>query len=589
MKGWRILALGLALTLTAGCAGLPLTGPVLSQPREVDDEQGSVTVEPQPPPIGALPEMIIRGFLVAMASYELDYATARLYLTDAAAQQWNPRSGALIYASGSTPSVALSTNGAHVVMRGQQIGQIEADGSFTVPEEGDWEHDFEMIKEDGEWRISSPPKGLVMSQFSFSQSFEPVDAYFFAATGRNLVPDARYLPRGAWSRTMAASIVLEGPSAWLSRIIRPAPKPHFSLDQEVGLTSDGVAEVGLPIAAKELTPQARTDLAIEIAATMRGLPGVRAVRLLCEGEVLPLTTGPANILSISETERFDPARNTANPSLMWIQDNLVTTSVADTTVNIEGEWGRTPHPSRHLAAKQTQIAVVTPEGLLTGPRTDELPLIRWEAPDLLRPQFSRGNLWVMSATGAIKVILAKSDTVVDLGHTQVAALNSLRPGERTLQGFQISPDGQRILLITSVDQAGEEPRQELSLALITYDEQGVPVEIRSDRPIRLTWQGETINSIVDVAWSGPCSLLVLGGSGKNPTKLFDTDLDGIKIRDRSHPQLVRPVQMAVHTNLTGPQIAILGDDQVVWAYQEGYRWVQVATGATAIAYPALQG
>ena len=103
----RVLIAILVVGLCTGCAGIPTTGPVVSETRRSSDSSvGGITIVPQSPPQGASQTMIIRGFLTAMASFGMDYATAREYLTAEASSTWYPgASDVLIYASGTTPRV----------------------------------------------------------------------------------------------------------------------------------------------------------------------------------------------------------------------------------------------------------------------------------------------------------------------------------------------------------------------------------------------------------------------------------------------------------------------------------------------------
>ena len=88
-----------ALALT-GCAGVPTEGPVerVNSPGPAAG-QDPIDVNPRPPEPGASRELIVAGFLQAMSSSTDAYRSARAYLTDEAAQHWDPHAGALIYDS----------------------------------------------------------------------------------------------------------------------------------------------------------------------------------------------------------------------------------------------------------------------------------------------------------------------------------------------------------------------------------------------------------------------------------------------------------------------------------------------------------
>jgi len=173
------LALAL-LAPVAGCATLPISGPVVSEPRrsQAADPEGAA-INADPPPAGASPSLIIDGFLHAMATYQPGYPAARQYLTKAAKTSWEPASGALVYADGTAPKVTAD----RVTMEVPLVGSLGSDGAFVAPSDRVWTHDFGLVKEDGEWRISNPSPGLLISRYLFSSGFVRHDVFFLDSRG----------------------------------------------------------------------------------------------------------------------------------------------------------------------------------------------------------------------------------------------------------------------------------------------------------------------------------------------------------------------------------------------------------------------
>jgi hypothetical protein len=524
--------------------------------------------------------MIIRGFLTAMASFGLDYATAREYLTEEAAAGWYPKvSDVLIYASGTTPRVS----GTQVTMSAPVIGFLRPDGSFVGADEPIWTHDFGMVKEDNEWRISTPPEGLALSQYMFSQSFMRIDTYFFPENSSVLVPDPRYVHRGAWDRTSAANLVVSGPSRWLESIIDTSIREEVHLADDVVLGDLRTAEIPLSPGALKLSIEDATTLAIEIAATMRELPGVDRIRLTCEGSPLPLMGATADrSIPVSAAQAYDPSDSTGpRRTLSMVRNNLVATLVDNQVIPVEGDWGTTPRQIRSFAVSEsmTEIAGVVDDSLLVGKIHGDPPAVRIQTAGLLRPHYdSRGNLWAFAShDGRNTLSMITPDTVVTI---DASTLNGME-----IRGFQVAPDGHRILMLREADQASEGSRMELGIAMIVY-EQEVPAAIISWKPIRLTWESSPIRSIVDMGWMGPSSLVVLGSTGGSHPGVFFTDIDGLGVEEWGQPQAWDSTQMVVRATDAGPQIIVLDVQGSAWFYQDGYHWTRPETDAlTSVALP----
>jgi len=599
MNKLKYLACVLCVLLCAGCATMPTAGPVLATPREVLEEgPGGFTIEPEPPPQGAPPSMIIRGFLTAMASVGQDYATAREYLTEEASGRWHPAdTDALIYASGTTPSVEETTM--QVTMSGPLVGYLHPDGSFVSSEDPTWTHDFGMVREDGEWRISAPPEGLALSQYMFSQSFMRIDAYFFPASGETLVPDPRYVPRTAWDRTTAARLVLDGPSDWLGDIVAPEVRTDIALDGDVTL-SNGVADVPLDCGSGRPEAVDATQLAIEIAATMRDMTGVSRVRLTCDGTPVPLA-GAAQDASLPLTivDDYDSSHAASVETLAAVHDGVVALLGDGDFIPVPGQWDAAHYTigSFALSPDLGQIAAVTDQGLVIGPVGDGSAVLAIPGEGFLRPQLdSRGNLWAVRTVDHVPMVsvVTRDDltrSITDQKPPPFSTLDTSALGDIDILGFQVSPDGHRILLIRQADTA-EGAQIEVGICLITYaDDQAA--SLISWKPIRLIWEGAQLKTFADLAWMGPSSFVLLASSGAAPPEVFVTNIDGLEMDEWGLPQRLdsvdadqkRAVEMAAHYTGASPQIVVREKDGTIWSYQDGYQWRLLGDSVTSIAFP----
>ena len=74
---------------------------------------------------------------------------------------------------------------------------------------------FQLVNENGEWRINNPPGGLMVAEYSFRTFYKAYNLYFIG-NGVSLVPDPIYLPSLRSPQNVASALItslLSGPSA----------------------------------------------------------------------------------------------------------------------------------------------------------------------------------------------------------------------------------------------------------------------------------------------------------------------------------------------------------------------------------------
>ena len=75
--------------------------------------------------------------------------------------------------------------------------------------------DFHLVSEHGQWRIDNPVNALVVRTSFFESSFARFNLYFYDQTGRVLLPDPVFIPRGEQTATNLVRGLLAGPgSRW---------------------------------------------------------------------------------------------------------------------------------------------------------------------------------------------------------------------------------------------------------------------------------------------------------------------------------------------------------------------------------------
>lgn len=160
----RRAVLSAAAVLLTGCSEVPSQGPVKRADGPRAAAQESIDVAPHPPADGASIDLVVGGFLQAMASARDDYRVARSYLTSDIADRWDPHAKVTIYdATNHKPTSTVAT----AALQAPVVGQIDSRGHYHPTSSQTLNHDFGMAQESGQWRISRPPEGVLISQYTF--------------------------------------------------------------------------------------------------------------------------------------------------------------------------------------------------------------------------------------------------------------------------------------------------------------------------------------------------------------------------------------------------------------------------------------
>ena len=106
----------------------------------------SIDVAPHPPADGASIDLVVGGFLQAMASARDDYRVARSYLTRDMTDRWDPHAKVTIYdATNHKPTSTVAT----AALQAPVVGQIDSRGHYHPTSSQTLNHDFGMAQESG--------------------------------------------------------------------------------------------------------------------------------------------------------------------------------------------------------------------------------------------------------------------------------------------------------------------------------------------------------------------------------------------------------------------------------------------------------
>ena len=470
------LALLLVVFLT-GCAQLPTSGPVTSGPViDVGGSEDFAFYSPSGPELSDTQTEIVSGFINAHIGPQNDYAIAREFLTEDFAAAWNPQQEVLVRSS--TPSY-------------EQIGdsrqQVTVRTLATVDEFGEYSPletveprtlFFNLVQEQGEWRIDSAPNLTVVSSPVFSVVFQSYPIYFFDRGYRYLVSDVRWFPVRSSSSTRMARALLDGPSKWLDGAVRSAIPDQTTLTIDAVVIEDSVAQVDLSSQALTADSRMRSLMKAQFDKTLTSLPTVGSVQILIDR-------------NIQEIDAVDATQLPLSPGTpIMLSDTSVYRINGSTAIPIAGGSTHVLRLSpESIAVSETDqlLALVNEEGLhLANLGSTQSELIDARA-GILKPHFDAdGYLWSVGIDSEINVF-RDGDLSTVIEQTEVNRID-----------FAVSPEGARLVEIIQDGQGTQ-----LRVRGIVRDSEGKPraltesINIRSARPQSVSWLGENQIALVE--------------------------------------------------------------------------------------------
>lgn len=458
-----------AALAAAGCVSMPTGGPTRSYPvTEGTDAQGQQYVQIVPPPPGAgwSPADVVQGFLTASASYANHSAVAREYLTPQADALWGPPSSAIVYKDG--PSIlgqATPAPGAKgtvtVQVTGNEQAFLEGYGSYSVPlasspDESSGAHQtFRLVKQDGQWRISSAPQKLLLTSNSFQNDYQLRDLYFFDPGHKYLVPDPVYVPLGAQPSDLMSGLVsdlITPPADWLSGATKTALPPGTKISS---VTLDGVtAVVDLAGTIAKASDTTMGLVSSQLLATLSGAlqsgsgQTVQSVEVEVNGKPWSPPDSPGNPVQSLSQSTASPATGSA-PVFYYVdsQGYLVSRKQA----------AAKPVRILHIGTGFSQIAV-SPDGSRLAALRGGILYASYLGDPLV--QLGRGyvsvswdagnNLWASQGTQIVVFHAASDPRRRPVGQQVVVAVSNL--ANSNISGpftqLRVAPDGVRVALVT---------------------------------------------------------------------------------------------------------------------------------------------
>lgn len=565
MRRAERFALVLLLVLLTGCAAVPTSGPVVHyQPAQPAASNG-VQVAPLPPVDGATQLLIVEGFLHAMSTNDGDYRVARQYLTTEAAGRWRPESGVQVYADGYPPTETDQS----VVLTAPLTGTIDASGAYHAAT-GQLRLDFGLVKDDnGQWRISNPPNGVVVSRYLFTDAFQAVNLNFLSSSGDVLLPDPRYYPSGTDEVRLVAEGVLRGPSAWLQPLTTQRSTRDITVSS-VSIDSGGIAKVQLSPNALQLSRERRDAILAELVFTLSGLDQVVTVQVSASGELWAAKSGRWD-LNQSNYSDLDPADSvTPRPAYLARDGKLqrqATQAGWSDYVDLQTDLPKVGNLAISRNAQQWAALTDGDGRLLVGTIGQKGSKVQRSATGLLRPSFDRsGQLWspagTLSALAVFREGAAVPVTVRGLPAGRVVALS-------------LAPDGVRAAVVLA--NAG---RTEVGLVRVHRSESGVLLD--GWQPVDLSLAGASTSKLLDVGWNSVTELALLRVDTDQQTSVLVVSQDSAEQTDTGPSDARGLVALAAAPSRPPLASSVAGD---VYRFDGEFDWLVSISGVSAVAYP----
>ncbi|MFJ3336589.1 LpqB family beta-propeller domain-containing protein [Streptomyces sp. NPDC086766] len=599
------------VVMLAGCASMPDNGDlrdVESTPRQ----DAQVRVFAMPPREDAPPVEIVQGFLEALTSDDPQYATARQYLTPAAAQQWRPERSTTVLAGGPDIQVDHSigrddTDDYAFTLTGSKVARVDAQQAYT-PLDGDYGEPVHLKRDrkTRQWRIDGLPQGVVMGQSDFQRNYMSVNKYYFAsntssaagasgaadapaASGEHAtaVADPVYVRRRVDAMTQMVRSLLSGPTNWLGPVVRSSFPTGTALRKGVtSLTPDDQNKLMVPLneKASRVGHEQCVEMATQLLFTLQNVtPTVDTVALR--------RADGTSLCTLGEGRAEDVATrgSVKRPEFLYFVDDKdrlvriadgVPVPTADPVPGALGEgaqklrsaaisWDERSAAGVGLDGRSLYVGSLVSGGSLgepvlqSGGRTedDRLTTPSWDA---------RGDLWVADRDPARPRLLVLEQGAGQPLEVRVPGLSG------RINAVRVAADGVRIALV--VEKGG---KRSLLVGRIERD-------VRSgERPVvsvlELRSAAPQLEDVTAVSWAGDSRLVVAGREQGSVQTIRYVQVDG------SAPDGPTPAA------LTGVKsVAASADDRLpLVAYSEdgivrlpsGAQWQQVVKNGSAPVYP----
>lgn len=591
-----VLAALVVAAVAAGCAGLPDSSRV-SEGRRLDEPiNDPYRVAAQSPFPGASPEQIARGFIRAGEDQTETHATAKAYLTEPSVGSWRWSAHDTVIYNRASDLRVRKTGDSSIEVSVTPVGMLAPDGRYRDAEPGTViRTTFGLTQVAGEWRLELPEEGfgVWVEAYAFDNLYVAVPVHYVTPSGRELIPDTRWFPRGPWLATSLARAQLEPVPPHLAGAVTTGFPASTRLAVNSVPVESGHAQVDLTSTAFSADLEERRAMWAQLSATL-SRANVSSLSISVEGTELELAGLGTTLSSPQEVgygftpaPAFDSALIRSGKTFRRIDPGFIPDDAnaqgrrgvqslkPDDPIEPDGGWTQLT-----LSRDGNQVAAVGGDlrELSIWPAHEKVVRLKGNWSNLIRPAYDRNQyLWIAGrAPGTARIWTLNTASLVPQPKPVVVEVPWL--GARDIVALTLSGDGSRALIITKDPKTAT---TQLHVTGVVRAPNGQPTALAE--PLR---QAEPLSQMTDVAWLGAESFAVLGRLHEDDVRPWighvGRGLDGMRVRiGQSDPSLERleeaPRARAITTVGSQRGLICVTDDNKVLA-KAGTSWRQIGEG-----------
>lgn len=522
----------------------------------------------------------------ALASDEPNFATAAKYLTTAARRTWRPASQTIVV-NDSVEPYAID-DGDDSAVAGQEVGAVDGDGFYRATQQR-YSHDFDLTRENGQWRIGAPPHGIVLHQLDFQRMYDTPDSLFYPNPSdptHQVIPCQVYLRDGDGTATTLTRTFLAGPCPSLDGLLTQLPAlSRDAAKHDIAVTS-GTAQIHLVSDAQELGSARLDELAAALCATLQQV-GVSAVRL---------TAGSRSILVNGATplvKRYTRSPGSDPSPAYFVNGGRVY------ELDINGRRRELAYGSGlarqmrfgavAVSPDQRSVAAISADGrqVFVGSPDSPKPALWYAGSGLASPGWDAQNdLWLLAADGSSTDLLrfaAGTKAGVDgLIEPAQVALNAV-PG--TVRRVRVAPDGVRCALLYETT-AHTSAAGVIVVRADPPQRDGLPRPVRQQTGFTASFSRvlSQFGTVDDLAWSSFRTITAVGRLPDAVSQVLAESYDDGSPAQTAPPALASTTSIAATAG--SPLLAAQdpGGHQVIDALSPEGAWTEVSPGSAPV-YP----
>lgn len=538
----------LAAVVLSGCAALPMQGTVMVGGPILSGESEDFEFLPSGPVEGASQQEILEGFVAAGSAAQNGYRIARSYLTESAANEWNPAAETIVR----TAQADVGLSGATALHYTFGVkARVSASGNYQAEAAGSKQTlEFRFQEVDGEWRISELPDVVVVSEVTFAAAFQEYTLYFYDTYRTHLIPDVRMFARQGDPVSSVARAVIGGPSPYLSSAVGAFAATAKLVTTPVSVVN-GRATVDVSDEILGASSDDQRAMLTQMAASLQGIVGVAAVSFSVNQTSIAVT--PA---SFTATE-LEP---TVDPRPLVVVDGQLG-FLNDATLqglDVHGESVMGLSPTSISYSSSNVSAVGSRSGVFRVTQGD-VTRVSAQRPEVAPQIDSSGVVWWVnpSSPGRISTSGSQGDT----------SFAGSWPADGRITDIEVSRDNSRLAVLVQVGDATH-----VYLSSIERDKAGFPMGLGVFRELPLS-----ADSARGLAWaSGTHIAIIVENSGMSSVALASVGGMTISIGQPREPAAI------VGGNGGRQGITILSEDGVLWQ-PRGEGWQSTGVIASLLA------